>query len=136
MKPYYFLHLEVPYKMGAVHGMVNMFSQKGFLMAEIPYWDNAIHGRVVVHYPFVQDKKAIEKSDKRELKRISKLKGKQRKLAGGNSAAAVVMRMNADNSGLAVFELSYKILDLVGVGVRRTHFNGIRQVQNNGILLG
>ena len=84
MKPYYFLHLEVPYKMGAVHGMVNMFSQKGFLMAEIPYWDNAIHGRVVVHYPFVQDKKAIEKSDKRELKRISKLKGKQRKLAEEN----------------------------------------------------
>lgn len=85
MKPYYFLHLEVPYKMGAVHGMVNMFSQKGFLMAEIPYWNNEIHGRLTVHYPFVEDykaqQKAEEKADKRELKRISKLKGKQRKAA-------------------------------------------------------
>ncbi len=84
MQPYYFLHLEVPYKMGAIHGMVNMFSQKGFLMAEIPYWDNEIHGRVTVHYPFVQDKKAIEKSDKRELKRISKLPGKKRQQAMEN----------------------------------------------------
>lgn len=80
-KPYYFLHLEVPYKMGAVHGMVNMFSQKGFLMAEIPYWDDEIHGRATIHYPFVNDPKAIEKEDRKELKRIGKLKGKQRKAA-------------------------------------------------------
>lgn len=75
---YYFLHLEVPYKKGAVHGTVNMFSSKGFLMAEIPYWDNEIHGRVVVHYPFVVNTDSIAKADKAEKKRISKLKGKKR----------------------------------------------------------
>ena len=81
LEKYYFLHLEVPYRKGAVHGMVNMFSHKGFLMAEIPYWDNEIHGRVVVHYPFVEDPQAIEAADKKEMKRISKLKGKKRKAA-------------------------------------------------------
>ena len=81
LEKYYFLHLEVPYRKGAVHGMVNMFSHKGFLMAEIPYWDNEIHGRVVVHYPFVEDPEAIEAADKKEMKRISKLKGKKRKAA-------------------------------------------------------
>jgi len=84
MTPYYFLHLEVPYKLGAVHGMVNMFSQKGFLMAEIPYWDNEVHGRMVVHYPFVEEIKANEKHDAREEKRIAKLSGKKKELAQEN----------------------------------------------------
>lgn len=79
LEKYYFLHLEVPYRKGAVHGMVNMFSHKGFLMAEIPYWNNEIHGRVVVHYPFVEDVKAIEAADKKEMKRISKIKKKKDK---------------------------------------------------------
>ena len=79
LEKYYFLHLEVPYRKGAVHGVVNMFSHKGFLMAEVPYWDNTIHGRVVVHYPFVEDVKAIEAADKKELKRISKIKKKKEK---------------------------------------------------------
>lgn len=81
LQKYHFLHLEVPYKKGAVHGTVNMFSQKGFLMAEIPYWDNTIHGRMVIHYPFVDDPKVVEKADQKEMKRIAKLKGKQRKAA-------------------------------------------------------
>ncbi len=71
-KSYHFLHLEVPYKKGAVHGMVNMFSQKGFLMAEIPFWDNTLHGRMTIHYPFVDDEKA-----KKKAKKPAKKKGKK-----------------------------------------------------------
>lgn len=118
MKPYYFLHLEVPYKMGAVHGMINMFSQKGFLMAEIPYWDNEIHGRLTVHYPFVSDYKAQEKAeqkaDNRELKRISKLKGKQRA-----SAQAIFDRMVAERE-----EARSKLKDKITIDFKKGQLNG------------
>lgn len=51
-KPYYFKHLEVPYKQGYVDGAVRMLSDKGFLMAEISTKRGGLHGRTTVHNPF------------------------------------------------------------------------------------
>ena len=45
------------------------------------------------------------------------------------------MRMNADDCRFSVFEVADKVLDLVGVGVRRAHLNGVRKVENDGVLL-
>lgn len=58
-KPYYFKHLEVPYKQGYVDGTVRMFSDKGFLMAEISAKRGGLHGRTTVFNPFKKKNVAI-----------------------------------------------------------------------------
>lgn len=52
LKDYYFVHLEVPYRLGLISGNVNIFTDKGFLVAQIPYRNNVVTGRASIHYPF------------------------------------------------------------------------------------
>lgn len=58
-KPYYFKHLEVPYKQGYVDGSVRMLSDKGFVMAELSAKRGGLHGRTTVFNPFKKKNLAI-----------------------------------------------------------------------------
>lgn len=58
-KPYYFKHLEVPYKQGYVDGTVRMLSDRGFVMAEVSTKRGGLHGRTTVFNPFKKKNLAI-----------------------------------------------------------------------------
>ena len=60
---------------------------------------------------------------------------KKRKLRRGDAASAVVMRMDADNGGFTVWEMADKVFHLVGIGVRGTHFDCIRKIQDDRVFL-
>lgn len=55
----------------------------------------------------------------------------KRKLRRGDAASAVVMRMDADNGGFAVWEMADKVFHLVGIGVCGAHFDCIRKIQDD-----
>ena len=54
-----------------------------------------------------------------------------RQLRSGNSGAAIVMRMHADDRTLAAGQMADKIFHLIGIGIRRAHFHRIGQIENN-----
>ena len=56
------------------------------------------------------------------------------KLGRGNGTATVVVRMEGDNELLTLGHISAEILNLIGVNVGGGHFDGSRQIENNGVL--
>ena len=60
--------------------------------------------------------------------------GHKRQLRRRHGAAAVIVRMDAEDEGVAVAEVAMAPLDLVGVDVRRAHLDGGRQVEDDPVL--
>ena len=59
--------------------------------------------------------------------------GQKCQLGAGNTGTAVIVRMHADNCCFTVFNMTAEVFNLIGIGVRRTHFNSRRQVEDNGL---
>ena len=59
--------------------------------------------------------------------------GQKCQLGAGNARTAVIVRMHADNCCFTVFNMTAEVFNLVGIGVRRTHFNSRRQVEDNRV---
>ena len=60
--------------------------------------------------------------------------GEHRQFCASDACTAVVMRMDRDDCRIAIGQMANKILNLVGIGVGRTHFNRVRQIENNRML--
>ena len=58
------------------------------------------------------------------------------KLGSCYAAASVVMRVNTDNCCLSVWQVLYKIFNLVCVCVCCAHFNSVWQIEDNRIFFG
>ena len=54
--------------------------------------------------------------------------GKQCKLGCRHAAAAVIVWMNADNGGFSVWQMAYKIFNLICKGVGGAHFHRVGQI--------
>ncbi len=52
--------------------------------------------------------------------------GHYRQFRRCHSGAAVIMRVYADDDGVAVIDVAMHPLNLVGVGIRRAHLHGCR----------
>ena len=51
-----------------------------------------------------------------------------------DARAAVVVRVDGDNCSFTIGQMANEILNLVGVGIGRTHFNGVGKIKNDRIL--
>ena len=60
--------------------------------------------------------------------------GQQAEFGGGHAGAAVVVGVQRDDDGLAVFQVAAHPLDLVGMDVRRGPLDGGRQVEDHFLL--
>ncbi|MNG99833.1 hypothetical protein D3C79_590120 [compost metagenome] len=60
--------------------------------------------------------------------------GHQAQLGGGNAGATVVVAVQADDHAVATADITAEPFDLVGVDVRRGHFHGGRQVEDDLVL--
>ena len=56
--------------------------------------------------------------------------GHQAQFGGGNAGAAVIVRMQRDDDVFAVVDIAAHPFDLVGIDVRRRHFHGRGQVED------
>lgn len=52
------------------------------------------------------------------------------------AGSAVIVRMDTNNSSLAVLHIAAEVFNLVGIGVRSAHFHGGWQVNDDGLFLG
>ena len=60
--------------------------------------------------------------------------GHDAKFGGGHPGAAVVVRMQAQDHAVAVFDGAAEPFDLVGIDIRRRHLDRGRQVENDRIV--
>ena len=103
-------------------------------MTEIELRVNALCVHIQAHGDDIHIAGALAVAKERALHALGACQ--QRQLAGGNAAAAVVVRMNADDRRITVLQMADKVFDLVGIGVGCAHLNGVRQVEDHRVFLG
>ena len=109
--------------------LINLFDVKN--MREIQLGINILRKHVEGYSYDIQVTGTLAVTEQRTFDTVRT--GQKCQLGAGNARTTVIMRMHADYCCFTVFNMTAEVFNLIGICIRRTHFNSRGQVEDNRV---
>ena len=101
-------------------------------IGEIQFRINTVHVKIQCHRHDVQIARALPVAEQSSLDAIRTREHPE--FRRGDAGAAVIVRVQADDERIAVFEVAAHPFDLIRINIWHRHFHRVRQIQNHLVL--